>query len=156
LITTLTLVPGGNETRHPDYQALKGRIHQELLNRLNLDRLGKVKREEAEPELRTLILGILESEQRTTPLSLSEREAFIVDILHELFGLGPLEVLLADPSISDILVNRFDQVYIEREGRLETTEIVFRDDRHLYRSSNASSARSAVASTSRAPWWMRG
>ena len=65
------------------------------------------------------------------PLSLAERESLVVDVLHELFGLGPLEALLADPSISDILVNRHDQVYIEREGRLEETEIVFRDDRHL-------------------------
>jgi pilus assembly protein CpaF len=65
------------------------------------------------------------------PLSLAERESLVVDVLHELFGLGPLEALLADPSISDILVNRHDQVYVEREGRLEETDIVFRDDRHL-------------------------
>ena len=117
-------------TRHPQYQDLKGRVHQELLNRLNLDRLSKVKREEAEPELRTLIIDMLNREQ-ATPLSLAERDSLITDVLHELFGLGPLEALLGDPSISDILVNRFNQVYIEREGRLEETEIVFRDDKHL-------------------------
>jgi pilus assembly protein CpaF len=65
------------------------------------------------------------------PLSLFEREALISDVLNELFGLGPLEALLRDPSISDILVNRFNQVYIEREGKLEETEVVFKDDRHL-------------------------
>ncbi len=120
----------GADTRHPQYQALKGRVHQELLNRLNLDRLSKVKRGEAEPELRSLIVGMLERE-RETPLSLAERENLITDVLHELFGLGPLEALLSDPSISDILVNRFNQVFIEREGRLEETDVVFRDDAHL-------------------------
>jgi len=101
------------------------------LNRLRLDKLANITREDAEPELRSLIVGILEREQETTPLSFSEREALIVEVLDELFGLGPLEALLADRSISDILVNRFDQVYIEREGRLEETDVVFRDDRHL-------------------------
>jgi pilus assembly protein CpaF len=57
------------------------------------------------------------------PLSLFERETLITDVLHELFGLGPLEALLADPDISDILVNRYDQVYIERDGRLEETDL---------------------------------
>jgi pilus assembly protein CpaF len=124
-------VYGAADTRNPDYQALKGRVHTELLNRLNLDRLSTVRREDAEPELRSLIAGILEREQQRTPLSLAERESLVIDVLNELFGLGPLEALLADSTISDILVNRHDQVYIEREGRLEETEIVFRDDRHL-------------------------
>jgi pilus assembly protein CpaF len=74
---------------------------------------------------------MLEEEGRSTPLSQFEREALITDVLDELFGLGPLETLLLDPNISDILVNRHDQVYIEREGRLEETPLVFRDDRHL-------------------------
>jgi len=130
-LLTLPNAFGAADTRNPDYQALKGRVHTELLNRLNLDRLATVRREEAEPELRTLIATILEREQQKMPLSLAERESLVVDVLHELFGLGPLEALLADPSISDILVNRHDQVYVEREGRLEETDIVFRDDRHL-------------------------
>ena len=120
-------------TRPPQYQELKARVHQELLNRLNLDRLTRMKREDAEPELRALIVDMLDHESRVTPLSLFERDNLITDILHELFGLGPLEVLLADGSISDILVNRFDQVYVERNGRLEETDIVFVDDAHLMR-----------------------
>jgi pilus assembly protein CpaF len=119
--------------RPPQYQTLKARVHQELLNRLNLERLTRMKREEAEPELRTLIVEMLDRESRVTPLSLFERDALITDILHELFGLGPLEVLLADGSISDILVNRFDQVYVERNGKLEETDVVFLDDAHLMR-----------------------
>ena len=113
------------DIRNPHYQALKGRVHQELLGRLNLERLTRVKREDAEPEIRSLIIGLLERESQTTPLSLFERDSLITDVLHEIFGLGPLEMLLKDPSISDILVNRHNQVYIEREGRLEETDIVF-------------------------------
>ena len=119
------------DTRNASYQELKGQIHQELLNRLNLDRLTRVKREDAEPEIRALIGGMLERERDRTPLSLFERENLVGDVLHELFGLGPLEVLLQDPSISDILVNRYDQVYVERLGKLEPTETIFRDERHL-------------------------
>jgi pilus assembly protein CpaF len=119
------------DTRNTAYQELKSRIHQDLLNRLNLDRLTRVKREDAEPEIRSLISGMLDRERDTTPLSLYERESMISDVLHELFGLGPLELLLHDPSVSDILVNRFDQIYVERNGRLEPTEVTFKDERHL-------------------------
>jgi pilus assembly protein CpaF len=121
------------DIRNPQYQALKGRLHQELLGRLNLDRLARVNRKEAEPEIRSLIIGLLERESETTPLSLFERDCLITDVLHEIFGLGPLEALLADPSISDILVNRYNQIYIERNGKLEETEIVFQNDAHLSR-----------------------
>ena len=126
-----TLSPLAGETRNVAYQELKSRIHQDLLNRLNLDRLTRVRREDAEPEIRALISGMLDRERDTTPLSLYERESMIDDVLHELFGLGPLELLLHDPSVSDILVNRFDQVYVERNGRLEPTDITFKDERHL-------------------------
>ena len=119
------------DPRHTDYQQLKARAHQELLNRLNLERLTRVKREDAEPEIRRVIAAIIEGFSQTTPLSLSERESLVTDVLAELFGLGPLEVLLADPAVSDILVNRHDRVYIEREGKIEETDIVFKDDKHL-------------------------
>src|SRR6476661_2733922 len=76
-------------TRSPHYQDIKSRIHADLLNRLNLDRLTTVKREEAEPEIRDLIGGMLDLEARTTPLSLAERDQLVTDILNELFGLGP-------------------------------------------------------------------
>jgi pilus assembly protein CpaF len=122
---------GGAESRNRDYQELKARIHQELLNRLNLERLNRLAREEAEPQIRDMIVDMIGKETRTTPLSLVERESLVVDVLNELFGLGPLEALLRDPDISDILVNRYDQVYIERNGRLEPTDIVFKDNRHL-------------------------
>ena len=119
------------DTRNPAYQVLKGRIHTQLLNRLNLERLAQVNRVQAEQELRTLIAEMLRKEEEKTPLAFAEREVLIIEVLNEVFGLGPLEELLSDPSISDILVNRHDQVYVEREGRLQETDIVFRDDRHL-------------------------
>jgi pilus assembly protein CpaF len=120
-----------NDPRNRSYQELKGKIHHDLLNRLNLDRLTQMGQAEAEPEIRRMILDIIERGSDKTPLSLTERETLVVDVLNELFGLGPLEALLKDPNISDILVNRFDQVYVERDGRLEQTDVLFRDDRHL-------------------------
>src|SRR4026209_495743 len=126
-----TMPAAAGDTRSPHYQDLKAKVHQELLNRLNLDRLNRVSRREAEPEIRELINHMIEAEAQTTPLSLFERENLIVDVLDELFGLGPLETLLKDRDISDILVNRHDQVFIERNGLLEETGIVFKDDRHL-------------------------
>jgi len=119
------------DMRHPEYQALKGRVHQDLLNRLHLDRLSRIRREDAEPEIRGLITAMLDIEARTTPLTQFERDALVIEVLDEIFGLGPLEPLLTDPAISDILVNRFDRVYIERDGRLERTPLVFRDDAHV-------------------------
>ena len=119
------------DVRHPKYQEIKAKVHQDLLNRLNLERLTRVQREDAEPEIRGLIVGMLEKESQATPLSLFEREALIADVINELFGLGPLEAFLRDPSISDILVNRHNQIYVEREGKLEESDVVFKDDKHL-------------------------
>jgi pilus assembly protein CpaF len=127
----MTPVDTLTETSSPAYQALKGRIHSDLLNRLNLDRLTRTSRAEAEPEVRAVIREMLDRESQRLPLSFAERESLIVDIIDELFGLGPLEALLKDPEISDILVNNASQVFIERNGRLEDTSIVFRDDQHL-------------------------
>ncbi|MBP7775931.1 MAG: CpaF family protein [Acidobacteria bacterium] len=133
-MTTRTERPGaGVDVRQAHYQESKERIHRALLNRLNLDRLTRVGRAQAEPEIRSLIASLLDTESQAVPLSLFEREALITDVLNELFGLGPLETLLADPTISDILVNRFDQVYVEREGRLEPSPLVFKDNQHLLR-----------------------
>src|SRR6185436_1754351 len=121
------------DVRHSQYQDVKTRIHEQLLNRLNLERLSQLRRDEAEPELRSVIGSLLEKESEKTPLSLYERESIVVDVLNELFGLGPLEALLLDPEISDILVNRYDQIYIEKNGMLEPVDAVFKDDRHLMR-----------------------
>jgi pilus assembly protein CpaF len=130
-MSTFALSQASN--RHQNYQELKSRIHEQLLNRLNLERLAKVDRAEAEPELRSVIGSLLDKEAETTPLSLQERESIVIDVLNELFGLGPLEHLLADGEISDILVNRYNQIYVEKNGILSTVDAVFKDDRHLMR-----------------------
>ena len=119
------------DTQSQEFQALKGRIHQDLLNRLNLDRLTKMSRAEAEPEIRSVIQNLLDRENQRVPLSLADRDQVIADVLNELFGLGPLEVLLRDPNVSDILVNSAKHVFIERDGKLEETNVTFRDDKHL-------------------------
>jgi pilus assembly protein CpaF len=125
--------PSTLDLRQSHYQDVKARIHEQLLNRLNLERLSQVKREEAEPELRSVISALLEREAETTPLSLYERDNIVVDVLNELFGLGPLEAILRDPDVSDILVNGYNKIFVEKNGRLEPVDAVFRDDRHLMR-----------------------
>jgi pilus assembly protein CpaF len=126
-----TTLGGAATSKTKDYQRLKAMVHQELLNRLNLERLTRVKREEAEPEIRRVIAVIIEGQLSTTPLSLLERETLVTDVLNELFGLGPLEALLRDHAVSDILVNRHNLIFVEREGKLQETDIIFKDDRHL-------------------------
>jgi pilus assembly protein CpaF len=129
-LSTATTPNASIDTRRPDYQALKTHVHRQLLGVLDLNRLPQIRREDSEPEIRSVLAGLLAREQ-AMPLTLFERECLIADVINELFGLGPLEALLRDPEISDILVNRFDQVYVERHGHLEPTSITFKDDAHL-------------------------
>jgi pilus assembly protein CpaF len=113
------------------YVELKANVHRKLIGRLNLEALAQADRARAEVEIRTLLGELLAGE--STPLSMSEREAFFAEVLDEVFGLGPLEPLLRDPGISDILVNTYRHVFVERGGRLERVEATFQDDRHLMR-----------------------
>ena len=113
------------------YLELRASVHRKLLNRLNLEALSQTDRSRAEGEIRAL-LGQLLSEEGT-PLSLSERETLFGEVLDDVFGLGPLEPLLRDPSISDILVNTHKNVFVERNGRLERVIATFQDDKHLLR-----------------------
>jgi pilus assembly protein CpaF len=113
------------------YLELKANVHRKLLNRLNLEALAQSDRARAESEIRSL-LGELLSEENT-PLSLGERETLFMEVLDDVFGLGPLEPLLRDPSISDILVNTYKNVFVERGGQLEKVNTNFQDDRHLMR-----------------------
>src|SRR5437588_9515763 len=111
------------------YQQVKSDLHRKILDRLNLEKLGSTPSDTAREEVLILIRNSVNSE--AVPLSFAERERLAREILDEIFGLGPLEPLLKDPSISDILVNRFDRVYIERGGKLELTGLGFKDDQHL-------------------------
>jgi pilus assembly protein CpaF len=116
-------------TTRTDFGYVKNAIHRKLIQKLNLDRLTEINREDVRREvgviLETLVVGEL------TPMNLQERERLAQEVLDEVFGLGPLEPLLADPTVSDILVNSYKRVYVERRGILEATGIQFRDDVHL-------------------------
>jgi pilus assembly protein CpaF len=112
-----------------DYQQVKADLHRKILDRLNLEKLGRTPSDTAREEVLVLIRNSVNSE--AVPLSFAERERLAREILDEIFGLGPLEQLLKDQTISDILVNRYDQVYIERNGRLELSGLTFKDDAHL-------------------------
>jgi pilus assembly protein CpaF len=112
-----------------DYQQVKADLHRKILDRLDLEKLGRSTGDSAREEVLILIRSSVNSE--AVPLSFAEREQLSREILDEIFGLGPLEPLLKDPTISDILVNRFDRVYIERAGKLEITGLSFKDNQHL-------------------------
>jgi pilus assembly protein CpaF len=112
-----------------DYQQVKADLHRKILDRLDLEKLGKAAGDSARDEVLVVIRNAVNSE--VVPLSFAERERLSREILDEIFGLGPLEPLLKDPNVSDILVNRFDRVYIERAGKLELTLLSFKDNVHL-------------------------
>jgi pilus assembly protein CpaF len=112
-----------------EYQQVKAGLHRKILDRLDLEKLGRTPSDTAREEVLLLIRNTVNSE--AVPLSFAERERLAREILDEIFGLGPLEPLLKDPSISDILVNRHDKVYVERGGKLEPTGLSFKDDQHL-------------------------
>jgi pilus assembly protein CpaF len=112
-----------------DYQQVKADLHRKILDRLDLERLGRAESSAAREEVLALIRASVSSE--AVPLSFAEREKLSREILDEIFGLGPLEALLKDPSISDILVNSYDRVFIERAGLLHHTDLRFKDEPHL-------------------------
>src|SRR6266446_6973736 len=111
------------------YQQIKSDLHRKILDKLNLEKLGRTPSDTAKDEVLTVVREAISTEN--LPLTFAERERMAREILDEIFGLGPLETLLKDPTISDILVNRFNQIYIERVGRLEKTSLTFKDDAHL-------------------------
>src|SRR5690242_744202 len=110
-------------------ERIKGEVLGTLISKLDLERLANVQQDRAREAVSGLILEIIAD--RKMPLSAPEKEKIQSDLLDEVFGLGPLEALLRDPKISDILVNNKDRVYIERGGILQKTDVVFRDDRHI-------------------------
>ena len=132
---------GNNNTNTPgtvadasgqhSFQEMKARLHRTLINRMDLTKLQALTQEQVHAEVSRLAEAVLA--QEAMPLSVSERERLVNDVQHELFGLGPLEPLLADPTISDILVNSHKTIYIERRGKIERTNVQFKDDEHLMR-----------------------
>ena len=113
------------------FQEMKSRLHRALINRMDLTKLAALSQEQVHAEVSRLAESVLA--QEAMPLSTSERDRLVNDVQHELFGLGPLEPLLGDPTISDILVNSHSTIYVERRGKLEVTNVAFKDDEHLMR-----------------------
>ncbi len=114
-----------------EWLQLKSRLHDELLERLNLSVIDKVREEDLRREILGLVKGFLAGENR--PMRTEELHQLVDEMIHEVTGLGPLEPLLADPTINDILVNSYRNVYVERFGLLESSKVRFRDERHLLR-----------------------
>jgi pilus assembly protein CpaF len=119
------------DARRTQYLEVRGVVHRKLLTRLNLEKLASAERSRVEAEIRPLVSTLIV--ESGIPLSLTEREAIVGDVLDEVFGFGPLEPLLRDKSISDILVNTHSHVFVERHGRLERVPAAFQDNGHLLR-----------------------
>ncbi|WP_321807507.1 CpaF family protein [Burkholderia sp. BCC1993] len=111
------------------YQKMRREIHMAVLERVELERLSRLPQEQVRQEISALISRILDEER--LPANDIERRQLAIDVYDEMFGFGPLEALLRDPGISDILVNTYRQVYVERAGQLELTDVTFYDDAHL-------------------------
>jgi pilus assembly protein CpaF len=115
----------------PEYQELKFTLHRKLVDRINIEALATIDNQRVRAEVRQALIELIDAEP--TLLSSVEKQQISDEVLDEVFGLGPLEPLLADPTISDILVNTHKHVYVERGGLLELTNVTFRDDQHLLR-----------------------
>jgi pilus assembly protein CpaF len=122
---------GAESVGQPSFQEMKSRLHRALINRMDLSKLASLTPEQVHSEVSRLAENVLA--QEAMPLSTVERDRLVNDVQHELFGLGPLEPLLKDETISDILVNSHGTIYIERRGKLELTDVAFKDDEHLMR-----------------------
>src|ERR1700726_3904039 len=128
------LLKNGGKSKNalkPEYQELKFTLHRKLVDKINLEALATIDNQRVRSEVRQALISLIDSEP--TLLSSLEKQQICDEVLDEVFGLGPLEPLLQDPSISDILVNTHKQVYIERKGLLELTTVTFRDAQHLLR-----------------------
>jgi pilus assembly protein CpaF len=123
------MAPIVNPITRTDFASIKATIHRKLIQKLNLERLTESNREDVRREVSQLLESLVLGE--SAPMNLQERERVVQEVLDEVFGLGPLESLLADASVSDILVNTYKRVYVERKGLLELTPVQFRDDVHL-------------------------
>src|SRR5262245_56968374 len=108
---------------------LKTRVHRQLIERLDLAKLSSLPAEIVQQQIRRIVEDMLVADE--TPLSRQEREDLVREVQDETFGLGPIEPLMQDPTVADILVNGAHEVYVERRGKLERTNAIFRDDAHL-------------------------
>jgi pilus assembly protein CpaF len=123
--------PDPMAARRAQYLEVRGSVHRKLLTKLNLEKLATAERSRVEAEIRVLVSTLIA--EAGVPLSVTERDAILGDVIDEVFGFGPLEPLLRDKTVSDILVNTYKQVFVERAGKLEQVPAAFQDDQHLLR-----------------------
>ncbi|MCE3239839.1 MAG: type secretion system protein [Deltaproteobacteria bacterium] len=121
-----SMQPGNSEAILQD---LRLRIHRRLIDTLDLTKLSNLEMERVRVEIRRILEDMVAAE--AIPVSRADRDRLVMEVQHEVFGLGPLETLMKDPEISDILVNSSSQIFVERYGKLEKTDVRFRDDSHL-------------------------
>ena len=121
-----SMQPGNSEAILQD---LRLRIHRRLIDTLDLTKLSNLEMERVRVEIRRILEDMVAAE--AIPVSRADRDRLVMEVQHEVFGLGPLETLMKDPEISDILVNSSTQIFVERYGKLEKTDVRFRDDSHL-------------------------
>ena len=124
-------LPDPMAARRAQYLEVRGSVHRKLLTKLNLEKLATAERSRVEAEIRALVSSLIA--EAGVPLSVTERDAILGDVIDEVFGFGPLEPLLRDKTVSDILVNTYKQVFVERAGKLEQVPAAFQDDQHLLR-----------------------
>ena len=135
----------------PESQQLKFTLHRKLLDKINLEALATIENQHVRGEVRHALVTLIEAEP--TLLSSLEKQQICDEVLDEVLGYGPLEPMLKDPTVSDILVNSYKSIYVERMGKLEPTDARFKDDAHLMRIIDKIVSRWGGASTSPRPWW---
>ena len=125
----LAQVARSDYAKESEFEILKRKIHSKLVDKLDLSRVGELEGDVLRREIRLVVEHLYDSED--TLLNRNERERLIEEVLDETFGLGPLEMLLKDATISDILINGPKNIYVERQGKIEKTSVAFRDNNHL-------------------------
>jgi len=159
MIRAMTLAAPRSKRSRPDpdehaFQRLKTTIHEELVESLDLSTVGVIDRQRLGVEVRSVADDLCR--QRAETLDTSGRQRMLNELMDEVFGLGPLEPLMADPTVTDILVNNAFEVYVERHGRLELTDVIFADDQHVLRVIQRVVSRIGRRITRSARWWTLG
>src|SRR5690606_14459373 len=126
---TATLRNPVEDSKSAEFENLKRKIHSKLVDKLDLTKVGELAGDVLRREIRLVVEHLCDTED--TLLNRNERDRLVDEVLDETFGLGPLEMLLKDPTISDILINGPKNIYVERRGKMEKTQVQFRDNNHL-------------------------
>ena len=147
--------PRSADPKEKGFEELKQRIHTKLVDKLDLSRVGDLQGDVLRREIRLVVEHLCDTEDSL--LNRNERERLIDEVLDETFGLGPLEILVKDPTVSDILINGPKNIYVERRGKMEKTGVTFRDTPHLLQIIDriVSKEHCIVEQHADASWWLK-